>query len=94
MNRIKNNEYDRIAGHRLSKLDGGIPRFIALSNVKSITLRNKLNRMGLEGPHIEAAVQMVDDIGVQEVLSNQGIGVRFATIPSAKKKPKIWSNKD
>lgn len=92
--RKKSNEYDRIAGARLAKLKGGIPRHIALSNPRSITLRNKLNRLGLEGPHVEAALKMVDDIGLQEVLSNEGIGVRFATIPQAKKPPKVWGKKE
>jgi hypothetical protein len=92
--RKKSNEYDRIAGARLAKLKGGIPRHIALSNPRSITLRNKINRLGLEGPHIEAALKMVDDIGLQEVLSEEGIGVRFATIPQAKKKPRIWGKKE
>lgn len=88
--RRKSNEYDRIAGARLSKLNGGIPPHIALSNRGSITLRNKINRLGLYGPHIDAALKMIDEIGIQETLSKEPIGVRFATIPQAKKKPKIW----
>lgn len=91
--RKKSNEYDRIAGSRLSKIEGGIPRHIALSNSKSITLRNKFNRLGLTGPHITAALKMIDEIGLQEVLEKESIGVRFATIPAAKKKPKIWKSK-
>lgn len=88
--RKRSNEYDRIAGSRIAKLKGGVPRHIALSNSRSITLRNKINRLGLEGEHIDAALRMIDDMGLQEVLSHEQIGVRFATIPSAKKKPKVW----
>jgi hypothetical protein len=90
MNRQRQNEFDRIAGARLSKIDGGIPRHIALSNNASITLRNKLNRLGLEGPHIEAAKAMIDEIGLQGVLEGQSLSVRFASMPQAKRSPRIW----
>ena len=90
MNRQRQNEFDRIAGARISKLNGGIPIHIALSNQKSITFRNKIQRLGIEGPHIEAALKLIDDIGIQQTLQNQSIGVRFATVPQAKKKPKVW----
>jgi len=90
MNRERQNEYDRIAASRLSKINGGIPKHIALSNRASITLRNKLKRMGLEGQHIEAAISMIDEIGIQGVLERQSIGVRFATTPQAKRSPNIW----
>lgn len=90
MNRERQNEYDRIAASRLSKINGGVSRHIALSNRSSITLRNKLNRMGLEGEHIDAAINMIDEIGLQGVLERQSIGVRFATTPHAKRSPKIW----
>lgn len=89
-NRELQNQFDRIAASRLSKIKGGIPKHIALSNSSSITLRNKLNRMGLEGPHIEAAKSMIDEIGLQGVLEKQSLGVRFSTMPSSKSKPKIW----
>lgn len=88
--RKKSNEYDRIAGSRIAKLNGGIPIHIALSNASSITLRNKINRLGLAGEHIDAALAMIDEIGIQETLSMEAIGVRFATVPQAKKKPKVW----
>jgi hypothetical protein len=87
MNRQRQNEYDRIAGSRLSKIDGGIQRHIALSNSKSITIRNKLKRLGLEGEHIDACIQMVDELGIQEVLAHQSLSVRFSTMPGAKRKP-------
>lgn len=90
MNRQRQNEYDRIAASRLSKINGGIPQHIALSNPASITLRNKLNRLGLSGPHIEAAIGMIDEIGLQGVLDRQTLGVRFSTMPAAKRPPKIW----
>jgi len=90
MNRQRQNEYDRIAASRLSKINGGIPSHIALSNPASITLRNKLNRLGLSGPHIEAATAMIDEIGLQGVLERQSLGVRFSTMPQAKRSPKIW----
>ena len=90
MNRQRQNEYDRIAASRLSKINGGVSRHIALSNRASITLRNKINRMGLHGEHIDAAVAMVDDIGLQTMLERQSLGVRFSTTPHAKREPKIW----
>jgi hypothetical protein len=90
-NREFQRRFDRIAASRLSRINGGIPRHIALSNRGSIVVRNKLSRMGLYGPHIDAAVKMVDEMGLQEVLSTQPLGSRFATIPQAKRAPKIWS---
>ncbi len=90
-NRELQRKFDRIAASRLSRIDGGIPRHVALSNRGSIVLRNKLRRMGLSGPHIDAAVNMVDEMGLQEVLSTQPLGSRFATVPQAKRAPKIWS---
>ncbi len=90
MNREQQRKFDRVAASRLSKIKGGIPRHVALSNRRSITLRNKLNRMGLEGEHIQAALSMVDELGIQEVLSRQPLGSRFATMPRANKKAKVW----
>ena len=90
MNRQRQNEFDGIAAARLSKISGGIPKHIALSNPASITLRNKLNRMGLQGQHIDAAKDMIDEIGLQGVLSRQSLGVRFSTMPQAKRSPRIW----
>lgn len=90
MNRQRQNEFDRIAGSRLSKIKGGIPKHVALGNSSSITLRNKLNRLGLQGEHIEAAIIMVDEIGLQGVLQRQSLGVRFSTMPQAKRSPKVW----
>jgi hypothetical protein len=89
-NREAQNQFDRIAAARLSKIKGGVKKHVALSNSRSITLRNKLNRMGLQGEHIEAAKNMIDEIGLQGVLQHQSLGVRFATMPSSKSKPKIW----
>jgi hypothetical protein len=90
MNKQRQNEFDRIAASRISKINGGIPKHIALSNVRSITLRNKLNRMGLSGKHIDSAINMVDEIGLQGVLEHQSLGVRFSTMAQAKRSPKIW----
>lgn len=93
-NREFQRKFDRIAASRLSRIEGGVARHIALSNRGSIVLRNKLERMGLYGPHIDAAIAMVDEMGLQEVLSTQPLGSRFATIPQAKRAPKIWSPND
>ncbi len=90
MNREQQRKFDRIAASRLSRIKGGIPKHVAMSNSRSITLRNKLRRLGLEGPHIEAALSMVDEMGLQEVMNKQPLGSRFASMPQAKKKPKIW----
>ena len=93
-NRELQRKFDRIAASRLSRIDGGIPRHVALSNRGSIVLRNKLRRMGLSGPHIDSAVNMVDEMGLQEVLSTQPLGSRFATVPQAKRAPNIWTPMD
>tara|TARA_R110001606_G_scaffold169592_1_gene314687 strand:- start:1000 stop:1278 length:279 start_codon:yes stop_codon:yes gene_type:complete len=90
MSREQQRRFDRMAAARLSKVNGGIPRHIALSNQRSITLRNKLKRLGLEGDHVEAALNMVDEIGLQEVMSEQPLGSRFASMPQAKRSAKIW----
>lgn len=90
MNRQRQNEYDRIAASRLSKINGGIKKHIALSNNASITLRNKLKRLGLSGQHIDAAINMIDEIGLQGVLERQSLGVRFSTMPQSKRKPNVW----
>ena len=90
MSRVQQRKFDRMAAARLSKLHGGIPKHIALSNQRSITLRNKLKRLGLEGNHIQAALDMVDEMGLQEVMSNQPLGSRFASMPQAKRKSKVW----
>ena len=93
-NRELQRKYDRVAASRLSRINGGIERHIALSNRASIVLRNKLNRMGLLGQHIDAAKAMIDELGLQDVLSKQPLGSRFATIPQAKNRPQIWSPSD
>jgi hypothetical protein len=72
-------------------MGGGIPLHVAIARRQSITLRNKLKRMSLEGEHIDDLVQMIDHLGYQDVLANQPIGVRFATVKQAKRKPRIWS---
>ena len=90
MKRQNEREYDRIAGSRMSKMKGGIPLHVALSNSKSITLRNKIKRMGLKGSHIDDLISLIDEIGIQSTLQNQPLGVRFATIKREKSKPKIW----
>ena len=90
MTREQQRRFDRMAAARLSKMNGGIPRHIALSNSKSITLRNKLKRLGIEGEHVNAALNMVDEIGLQEVMSRQPLGSRFASMPQSRRKSKIW----
>ncbi len=90
MTREQQRRFDRMAAARLSKMNGGIPRHIALSNSKSITLRNKLKRLGIEGEHVNAALNMVDEIGLQEVMSRQPLGSRFASMPQSRHKSNIW----
>ena len=91
MTRDSEREYDRIAANRLSRMNGGIPLHVAMARRQSITLRNKLKRMGLEGEHITDLLQMVDQLGFQDVLAHHPVGVRFATVKQAKRKPRIWS---
>jgi len=90
MSREQQRRFDRMAAARLSKMNGGIPRHIALSTSKSITLRNKLKRLGIKGDHVDAALNMVDEIGLQEVMSRQTLGSRFASMPQSRRKSKIW----
>ena len=90
MRKQSERDYDRIAGSRMSKMKGGIPLHVALSNSKSITFRNKIKRLGLEGDHIDDLISLIDEIGIQKTLLNQPLGVRFATIKREKSKPNIW----
>jgi hypothetical protein len=83
-------EYNRIAANRISRLDGGLPVHVAIAMRPSITLRNKLKRMGLEGEHITDLIQMIDEIGMQETLQHMPLGVRFATVKQAQRPPSIW----
>jgi len=90
-NRELQRRLDRIASSRLSKLKNGVPLHVALGQRNSITLRNKFARMGLKGDHVDSALKMVDEIGLQKTLENQPLGSKFATIPHSKPKPKIWN---
>jgi hypothetical protein len=49
-----------------------------------------LKRLGIEGTHVDAALKMVDEIGLQEVMANQPLGSRFASMPQSKRKAKVW----
>ncbi len=91
MSKEKSREYDRIAGSRISKMGGGIPLHVALSNKKSIIFRNKMKRLGLDkNDHVRELTALIDEIGIQENLSQMPLGVRFATVKTERKKPKIW----
>ena len=83
-------EYDRIASSRISRLDGGISKRIALMNQNAIRFQFKMKRLGLEGEHIDYSQKLIDDIAINELLSNHTIGVRFATIPRSKRPLDIW----
>lgn len=85
-------EYDRIAASRISKIKGGIPLHVAIGDMRSITLRNKLKRMGLKGSHIDDLIGLVDEIGIQKTLNEMPLGVRFATVKSKKNSPKVWKS--
>ena len=87
-------EFDRIAASRISKIGGGIPKYVALGSAASLSLRWKMKRMRLTGDHIKAALDLVDDQAMQDQLRRQSIGVRFATMPQARKKVKIWKVED
>lgn len=71
-------------------MKGGIPLHVAIGNIRSITLRNKLKRMGLNGSHIDDLISLVDEIGIQQSLNEMPLGVRFSTVKTDKNKPKIW----
>lgn len=88
--RSREQEYDRIAASRLSRLNGGVPKHVALGSTASLSLRWKLNRMGLTGDHIEHAISLVDELALAQILEKHSIGVRFATIPKARNDLKVW----
>lgn len=71
-------------------MKGGIPLHVAIGDIRSITLRNKLKRMGLKGNHIDDLISLVDEIGIQQNLNDMPLGVRFSTVKSKRNKPKIW----
>lgn len=83
-------EYDRIAASRLARLNGGIPQHVALGSRAALSLRWKLERMEITGPHADHAVALVDQLAMAEILANQPIGVRFATMPRSKRDLEIW----
>lgn len=83
-------EYDRIAAARISRLGGGVQRHVALGSRAGLSLRWKLSRMGLSGPHIDHAVGLVDELALASILERHPIGVRFATMPRAKRDLEIW----
>lgn len=87
-------EYDRIASSRLSRLDGGLSKRVALTNQRAIRFKFKLNRLKLKGQHVDEAIKLVDDIAMNEMLQNHTIGVRFATIPRSKRPLDIWKIRD
>ena len=89
-NRELQRRLDRISASRISRIKA-IDFHVALGSVNSITLRNKLNRMGLKGDHVDQALKMVDEIGLQQTLENQPLSNRFATMKSSKPKPKVWN---
>tara|TARA_B100000459_G_scaffold100388_1_gene57393 strand:+ start:594 stop:794 length:201 start_codon:yes stop_codon:yes gene_type:complete len=63
---------------------------VAIGNIRSITLRNKLKRLGLAGEHIDDLISLVDEIGIQQSLSEMPLGVRFSTVKTERNNPKIW----
>ncbi len=71
-------------------MKGGIPLHVAIGDIRSITLRNKLKRLGLQGQHIDDLISLVDEIGIQQSLNDMPLGVRFSTVKSKKNKPNIW----
>ena len=67
-----------------------IPKYVALSNKKSVILRNKFKRLGLEGAHVDSILDLADELGFQETLATQPLGVRFSTVKTPIKRKKIW----
>jgi hypothetical protein len=87
-------EYDRIAASRIARLDGGLDRRVALSDLRAIRFKWKMQRLGLEGSHIKHSQQLIDDIAMNDLLSSHTVGVRFATIPRAKTPIDVWKIQD
>ncbi len=63
---------------------------MAIGDIRSITLRNKLKRMGLTGDHVNDLISLVDEIGIQQNLNSMPLGVRFSTVKTKQNRPKIW----
>ena len=93
MNNNRQREFDLIAGSRISKIGDGIPLHVALSNKNSITFRNKMRRMRLNGKVVDELIRLMDEVGIQKTLENQSIGVRFSTVKHSQRKAKIFRMK-
>lgn len=83
-------EYDRIAASRIARLNGGVPRHVALGSRAGLSLRWKFQRMGLEGPHVDHALSLVDEVALNDILSKHTISTRFSTMPRAKRNIEVW----
>ena len=86
----KQREFDLIAGSRIKKIGGGIPLHVAIGDKNSITFRNKMRRMRLNGVIVDELIKLIDEVAIQKTLQSQSIGVRFSTVQGAGAKPKVF----
>lgn len=85
-------EFDRIATSRMRIHKGGLSLSSALGNRSSIRIRWKLRRLGLldteEGKDL---IQLIDELGFNETLATQPIGVRYASVERKEDSATIFS---
>jgi len=76
-------QFDKIAASRMH-----LPKHIALSNLPNGIYRMVLKSSGinLESESAKLLIQTLDELGSQEMLKSQPIGVRYSAVESNKKK--------
>ena len=76
-------QFDKIAAARMH-----LPKHIALSNLPNGIYRMVLKSSGidLESESAKLLIQTLDELGSQEMLKSQSIGVRYSAVESNKKK--------
>ena len=76
-------QFDKIAASRMH-----LPKHIALSNLPNGIYRMVLKSSGidLESESAKLLIQTLDELGSQEMLKSQSIGVRYSAVESNKKK--------
>lgn len=76
-------QFDKIAASRMH-----LPKHIALSNLPNGIYRMVLKSSGinLESESARLLIKTLDELGSQEMLKSQPIGVRYSAVESNKKK--------
>ena len=78
---------DRISASRMH-----LESHVALSSPASITLRFKMARLGidLDSDAAKGLIQLVDDLGIQRMLADNPISVRYSAVKRQIHKEKVW----